>query len=120
MLWRICAVLSAVAVVSCGGKRTLSPEKHVPGEDVTMPITIGHGLDHIAWVPKGKCVEVSKLETTSGASRGSSASIETYEIDSLTTLRKYMNVSASASLRFSLLGNPSGRTEMLDNYQHSQ
>ncbi|MEN9810373.1 MAG: hypothetical protein RLZZ488_1940 [Pseudomonadota bacterium] len=94
------ALTSAFALVSvsCGrGTRSFSMVKNVPGEDSSLALLLGQGLNPVENKAKGHCVTLGGLKTQSGNVTGEIAEFRLLEITSESRLRESLNVSASAS-----------------------
>lgn len=96
-----------VAISGCigGQKSGYSDLTNVPGEDSSLAVLLGQGLNPIENRAKGHCVSLGTLETQSGNVTGDVAEFRLLEITSEAQLRESLNVSASAS--FSSLTNTS-------------
>ncbi len=105
--------------VSCGrnGHHTPAPNdarvNNVPGEDSSVALLIGQGLNSVKNEAKGHCVDVGDLATESGNSAGQIAEFEMLEVSSESALRSSLNISASASFG-SLFGKGSARMNYAD------
>ncbi len=108
-----------VFAVSCGrnGHHTPAPTdtrvNNVPGEDSSVALLIGQGLNSVKNEAKGHCVDVGDLATESGNSAGQIAEFEMLEVSSESALRSSLNISASASFG-SLFGKGSARMNYAD------
>ncbi len=85
---------------SCGISK-LSHVKNVPGEDSSLAVLLGQGLNPIENRAKGHCVELGALGTQSSSATGDVSEFRLLEITSEAQLRESLQVSASAS--FSML-----------------
>jgi hypothetical protein len=86
----------------------------VPGEDSSLALLPGQGLNHLTWEPKGTCVEIDAFRTQSGQSTGQIAEYRMLELNDAHTLRTSLKVSASASLKFGMAGSGSGRFNFME------
>ncbi len=81
----------------------------IPGEDASLAVLLGQGIDTITYNAKGHCVELGNLRTQSGNTEGRIAEFKVEEIRSETDLRERLGLSATVSMIAALYGNPSGR-----------
>ncbi|MEY3900770.1 MAG: hypothetical protein RL189_76 [Pseudomonadota bacterium] len=105
-------VTSAIVfvAVSCGkGGPAVSEFKNVPGEDSSLALLLGQGLNPVENKAKGHCVTLGALKTQSGNVTGEIAEFRLLEITSESRLRESLNVSASASFGGLTGANYSGR-----------
>ncbi len=82
---------------------------NIPGEDSSLAVLPGQGINHVTWKPKGFCVAVEGFKTQSGQELGQLTEYRFLEITSETALRESLNISASASLRYGSFGGGSAR-----------
>ena len=102
-----------VCLLSCGGPRSLTKTVlfNVPGEDSSMALLPGQGLNHIDWTPKGFCTDTQHFQTQSGQSTGQFVEFRLLEISSVSALRESLNVTAAASFQASVFGRISARMD---------
>ena len=89
-------VLPALALCSCSTPKQGSLS-NVPGEDTSLAVLLGQGLNPVENRAKGHCVSLGELGTQSGHLTGDTAEFRVLEITSESQLRDSLNVSASAS-----------------------
>ncbi len=105
-------VLSALLFLgSCGESPRKTVLLNVPGEDSSMALLPGQGLNHIDWTPKGFCTDTQHFQTQSGQSTGQFVEFRLLEITSMSALRESLNVTASASFQASVFGRVSARMD---------
>jgi len=111
-----------MALVHC--RRPGGDEKnhalHVPGEDSSLALLVGQGLNHIDGTAKGFCTETEQFETQSGQSTGQFVEFRLLEITSAASLRESLRISATASFQASVFGRLSARMEYANGMQHNE
>ncbi len=86
-----------------------SPNGLYPGDDEKAPLSLGQGVNSATGDAAGFCVGLGQLRTQSGNVTGQTAEFQLLEIDSETSLRESLDVTASGSLSFGLFGGGSAR-----------
>ncbi|MBI2603055.1 MAG: hypothetical protein HYW48_08360 [Deltaproteobacteria bacterium] len=95
--------------LACGENLQDSISKNVAGEDSSIALLVGQGFNSVNSGAKGHCVDIGGLETQTGQISGSFAEYRLLEITSESSLRENLNVSASGSMKFAVMGGGSAR-----------
>lgn len=112
-------LLFVVTLGACSKNDTFSIKSEpIPGDNENYAVIIGQGFDSVKLEPKGFCVEHGALQTQSGQSNAKTQTFEMSEINSITELRKVLEVSASASFK-GWGGSYKGSMHLLNSYNHS-
>lgn len=98
---------------SCGGppREVKTFLFNVPGEDSSMALLPGQGVNHIDWTAKGFCTDTQHFQTQSGQSTGQFVEFRLLEITSVSALRESLHVTAAASFQASMFGRMSARMD---------
>ena len=75
---------------------------NLSGEDSTLALLPGQGLNTVDGTTKGFCVELGELQTQSSQKTGQYAEFRMLEISSESSLRENLNISAAGMLRSSI------------------
>ncbi len=106
------SVLVCLLTIGCGNSRNWNNIKNLPGEDPTAAALPGQGFSTVDGTIKGHCVELGSIVTQSGQATGSTAEYRLLEINSESSLRENLNISAAASIRGAIYGG-GGRTNFV-------
>lgn len=94
----IAGSFAALLTFSCGINHLPAAKvNNVPGEESSLALLLGQGLNPVENKAKGHCVKLSPLSTQSGNVTGEVAEFRILEVTSESRLRESLNVSASAS-----------------------
>ena len=77
-------------------------KRNVPGEDTSVAMLLGQGLNTVDGSIKGFCVELGELQTQSSQSAGQYTEFRMLEITSESALRENLNISAAGVLKSSV------------------
>ncbi|MDE3269094.1 MAG: hypothetical protein OYH77_02290 [Pseudomonadota bacterium] len=92
-----------LVLIACIFTMCSSNNQHnVPGEDTSVALLLGQGLNTVDGSIKGFCVELGELKTQSSQSAGQYTEFRMLEITSESSLRENLNISAAGVLKSSV------------------
>ena len=95
-------IFLVLACIFAGYCRGATDELNVPGEDTSVALLLGQGINTVDGLVKGFCVELEELQTQSNQTTGQYTEFRMLEIISESSLRENLNISAAGVLKSSV------------------
>lgn len=112
----VCGLTIFLGGLACAG----NVPQNIPGEDATLALLLGQGVNTVDWTTKGFCVELGELQTQSRQSTGQYAEFRMLEISSESSLRQNLNISAAGMLKSSIFFKLDARTRFARSVNKNQ